>query len=951
MYPIERHPQLDLANPIVDVATSTRQMNTVSAILKQFNTFPGVILADEVGMGKTFVALGVAVSVALSSEVDQPVVIMVPAGLMEKWPRDFESFREHCFGGNAPEIRTRSAYNVLQFLKLLDDEPHERAHIIFLKHGAINATRSDRWVKLAVMKRALHGRHRVDDVRHALNRFLPRLVHHGESLERKYPGMLVAMFQSSPSQWLRIAQRHGFEDMTDDPVPEAVLNRLFDELPSTAFGEVFEALKGIPQRKSKHLDSRLAALKGKVDELAQEIWSECARHIPENLPLLILDEAHHTKNARTRLASLFHERESEEEAGQLSRVFERMLFLTATPFQLGHHELCSILSRFDGIHWESQRPPQKSRVEYEAFVQSLHHALDQSQVVSRKLDDTWGRLGRDDWVVDDVRYDDEEGWWMALQNAHSKTTNQQNVLDAAAKAKEAKAVAEYKLQALVLRHTRDRLLANDVPRRIRHSGDLIRLEHGVPPPGDKAMKTTEGLAIEEASRLPFLLAARYAVRHQTKRAVFAEGLASSYHTFLRTNPEGVEVAEEWLDSDDAGPGDQVDESIGDWHLHNLCQVLEGRQFQSHPKLSETVNRVMALWERGEAVLVFCHFVQTGRDLRRQIAEAMELRIRQIGAKAFGCKQDEVEDKLEAIGQQFYRSSDQAESKHGDALFEVYRQQLMGAMSYLEELSEEEKMRFVEVTYRFLRTPSFLVRHFPLSVRARITESSLRDALRKTPRRYDSSGEDLGHLEDSPYSETLLDSLLAFVEFQAKKSVASNRAALLDALDKTQSGRIRVKADDGTTETYLPNVRLVNGSTKPVTRQSLMQTFNSPFFPEVLVASAVMSEGVDLHRNCRNVIHHDLCWSPSTLEQRTGRVDRIQSKGERLGASVSVYLPFLKATQDEKMYRVVTDRERWFNIVMGSEVAMDTASTERLAERFPVPQALVDDLAFNLRAGA
>ena len=56
MYPIERN--RDLANPIVDMLTSTRQMNTVSAVLKQFDTFPGVILADEVGMGKTFVALG-----------------------------------------------------------------------------------------------------------------------------------------------------------------------------------------------------------------------------------------------------------------------------------------------------------------------------------------------------------------------------------------------------------------------------------------------------------------------------------------------------------------------------------------------------------------------------------------------------------------------------------------------------------------------------------------------------------------------------------------------------------------------------------------------------------------------------------------------------------------------------------------------------------------------------
>ena len=59
----------------------------------------------------------------------------------------------------------------------------------------------------------------------------------------------------------------------------------------------------------------------------------------------------------------------------------------------------------------------------------------------------------------------------------------------------------------------------------------------------------------------------------------------------------------------------------------------------------------------------------------------------------------------------------------------------------------------------------------------------------------------------------------------------------------------------------------------------MLAFNSPLFPEVLVSSAVLSEGVDLHRFCRHVIHHDLCWNPSTLEQRTGRLDRIRCKAE------------------------------------------------------------------------
>lgn len=129
----------------------------------------------------------------------------------------------------------------------------------------------------------------------------------------------------------------------------------------------------------------------------------------------------------------------------------------------------------------------------------------------------------------------------------------------------------------------------------------------------------------------------------------------------------------------------------------------------------------------------------------------------------------------------------------------------------------------------------------------------------------------------------------------------------------------------------------------------MLTFNSPFFPEILVASNVMAEGVDLHRFCRYVIHHDLCWNPSTLEQRTGRVDRIGAKVEQCGKSIRVYLPFLAETQDEKQYRVVMDRERWFSVVMGESFRTDARSTEALAERIPLPESLARELAFRLEA--
>lgn len=71
---------------------AARQMATAHEILQRLEKQPGLILADEVGMGKTFVALSVAVSIAVSNRGKRPVVVMVPPALKEKWPRDFELF-------------------------------------------------------------------------------------------------------------------------------------------------------------------------------------------------------------------------------------------------------------------------------------------------------------------------------------------------------------------------------------------------------------------------------------------------------------------------------------------------------------------------------------------------------------------------------------------------------------------------------------------------------------------------------------------------------------------------------------------------------------------------------------------------------------------------------------------------------------------------------------------
>jgi len=63
-YPLNRKIDLHVEGRI-SAEDAARQERTAREILARLTRQPGVILADEVGMGKTFVALAVAVSVAL----------------------------------------------------------------------------------------------------------------------------------------------------------------------------------------------------------------------------------------------------------------------------------------------------------------------------------------------------------------------------------------------------------------------------------------------------------------------------------------------------------------------------------------------------------------------------------------------------------------------------------------------------------------------------------------------------------------------------------------------------------------------------------------------------------------------------------------------------------------------------------------------------------------------
>ena len=58
------------------------------------------------------------------------------------------------------------------------------------------------------------------------------------------------------------------------------------------------------------------------------------------------------------------------------------------------------------------------------------------------------------------------------------------------------------------------------------------------------------------------------------------------------------------------------------------------------------------------------------------------------------------------------------------------------------------------------------------------------------------------------------------------------------------------------------------------RESVKAAFNDPVAEvRILVATDAASEGLNLHRTARYLLHYDCPWNPSRLEQRNGRLDR------------------------------------------------------------------------------
>jgi hypothetical protein len=118
-------------------------------------------------------------------------------------------------------------------------------------------------------------------------------------------------------------------------------------------------------------------------------------------------------------------------------------------------------------------------------------------------------------------------------------------------------------------------------------------------------------------------------------------------------------------------------------------------------------------------------------------------------------------------------------------------------------------------------------------------------------------------------------------------------------------------------------------------QTLVRQFRLPGYPLVLISTDLLQEGEDLHTFCSSVHHYGISWTPSAMEQRIGRIDRVRSQTDRRLSNLAgelreedklqVYFPHLEDTVEVLQVQRVLERMNIFLRLMHE--GLTTAATE------------------------
>ncbi len=125
-----------------------------------------------------------------------------------------------------------------------------------------------------------------------------------------------------------------------------------------------------------------------------------------------------------------------------------------------------------------------------------------------------------------------------------------------------------------------------------------------------------------------------------------------------------------------------------------------------------------------------------------------------------------------------------------------------------------------------------------------------------------------------------------------------------------------------------------------TRSAQARKFRMPGYPLALISTDVFQEGEDLHTFCDSVMHYGLSGTPVSIEQKIGRVDRVGSQAERrllkikTGAAstddlIQVYFPHVKESIEVFQVRQLCHNINDFLKSLNSVGSMASANQDRV----------------------
>jgi superfamily II DNA or RNA helicase len=911
---------LDMSAAGVQPEDAERQAQSAELITRILAERPGFVLADEVGMGKTYVTFG---HIALRCD-QQPrlrVLVVVPSvELARKWERDLLDFCEK------PSIKdrrlaTRLAPQVATSTgELLNAR---RSGVIITTLSAIvgGLTRTPELQRTWLFEATLNRSRRHETTRRRLARRYGIAAHHRREV------LNMRLFGLTFDEARPIAHKHLARCLLEDRAAER---------------EEFDA--GVRAARRELIRKRLP-----------------------RYDLLVLDEAHKLKNPSSKRFRYLEQ--------MMVGRFRTMLFLTATPFQIDLGELAAVFRLLSCANGAGQTELIDTTARVIELAQRYRQCFEQLEAAWRFCPHEAACLADDPLALDPREQVLHSAYKKALAARHALAHELAGVM-----LRERRATGHRRERVGSLRAdlTDAEAAARGVD--VRGAGRVVfaasvRLFHEMRrnrrPTFDPILLQSLTSSYEAYRHSPVL--ARATQGHEPFLAKLIDDLSEQAE-----HPKITEVVSSAVQAAAAGEKTLIFTERIETAQHLASEISE--QLMRHSRaleervengaskrlalfINEFSNRRSSLslaW-RDNLVHTFFPFTieqsELGRLLRRVELRPLigaALRESALGVSAATARKRDILAAAVAVERHVLERASMSDQWRAYGLELVSQRELdhsadgeLDSSGGLPRFDADDARRILLATRGFWAhavNPRILAglepqlrEAFVLAVRSALTrdDTTTRIGMLKAVERR-RGGDRVHALERAMRSsawEEIRSRTSRFLGLVIEHETPELRAYWIDALERTRGPVARLTGNEHESE-----------------RTQRGRAFNTPFRPYVVVATSVSQEGLDLQRECSHLIHHDLSWNPASLEQRVGRIDRIHSRTARLReeglpTTLNVGVPIIRGTIDERMWQVVRARRSWFDLCLGLEHDWESGTLDDTTP--PLPESVAKELRIDL----